>query len=140
MKEIIDVAEIANIVEPDLIMNKELRKGLKFCQDRIKKMKNSSREKLLEAINDSLMFESFCFCNLYIYISKGNEKINYGKLRAINYLPKLESLANKHPDLRVCLENYLSTLKEFAEKDENIRELYELYEQSFGGKEKWARI
>ncbi len=138
MKKIfIDVAEVVDNVEPDLIMNRELRKGLRFCQDRIRMMiKNPNRNKLLDTINDSIMFESFCFCNLYIYMTKGNEKINYGKLRMINYLPKLESLANKHPDLRVCLENYLPTLKEFAEKDENLRELYGLYEQAFGGKEK----
>mgnify|MGYP001620192201 CR=1 FL=1 len=107
-----------------------LAEALKFFRDKLKRTTKSG----IAIADDFQNFENVCSCDLYLEMTTTyRTPSDEAKSIMIGYIPKLEDIIDRFPNIRKSLRDYLPRLQEFAKRDNNLQELYQAYEKAFGG-------
>ena len=110
----------------------------KYFNDRVKRLrKNTPRDKIEKTVEEDRLLENLCLADLHMdmAIACGSD-FSDSMSFMMRYLNKLTDLAQDHNILGVSLNRYLPRLQEFANRDESLQDLYDSYQQAFGGFEK----
>ncbi len=124
-----------NIYEHLMRNNHKLVEAVKFLNDKLKKVPhNASQETRCKRITEFQTLENLCLNDLSIELAlKEPSSIEKYQRLFLDKLEMLKKMSEEYPIVGEAMREYLPRLQEFFQRNERLREVYDSYQEAFGG-------